>query len=110
MGRFIIVESPEEVVWLPNAKAKEKAKVAARLMPLTYNGIDSEGLHTLTGTVIFRNALFRTDIKIAPSEMNAPDHELGIKEHFTIGQIKLTNEELLFEDLNVPVDVESDDD
>ena len=37
--------------------------------------------------------------------MNAPDHELGIKEHFTIGQIKLTNEELLFEDLNVPVDV-----
>ena len=38
MGRFIIVESPEEVVWLPNAKAKEKAKVAARLMPLTYNG------------------------------------------------------------------------
>ncbi|MGC8493460.1 MAG: hypothetical protein ACP5SH_17175 [Syntrophobacteraceae bacterium] len=104
LGRFKIVEKPEDVVWLPKAKSKEKEKVNAKLMPLTYNGVDSGGLHTFTGTVLFRNALFRTDIKVAPEEMDAPDHELGGMEHFTIGQLKLTGEDLLFEDLHVPVD------
>src|ERR1700761_6582658 len=31
LGRFIIVEKPEEVVWLPNATDKEKAAVAEKL-------------------------------------------------------------------------------
>src|SRR5580692_9408353 len=39
LGRFIIVEKPEEVVWLANANDKEKAEVAQRLMPVTYKGI-----------------------------------------------------------------------
>jgi len=35
-------------------------------MPVTYKGVGDEGLITLTATVLFGNALFRTDIKLAP--------------------------------------------
>jgi hypothetical protein len=104
LGRFIIVEKPEEVTWLSNATDKEKADVASRLMPVTYKGIGRDNLITLTATVVFKNALFKTDIKVAPFEMDVFDPELNAPEHFTIGQMKLTNEDLLLEDLNVPVD------
>jgi hypothetical protein len=103
MGRFIIVERPEEVVWLPSAKNQEKADVAARLLPVTYKGIGRDNLFTLTATVVFKNALFKTDIKVAPYEMDVFDPESGAPEHFSIGQMKLTNEDLLLEELNVPV-------
>jgi len=36
--------------------------------------------------------------------MDLLDANLGTLEHFTIGQMELTNEELLLEDLSVPVD------
>jgi hypothetical protein len=104
LGRFIIVEKPEEVTWLANANDKEKADVAARLQPVTYKGIGRDNLFTLTASVVFKNALFKTDIKIAPYEMDVFDAELGQPEHFTIGQMKLTNEDLLLEELNVPID------
>src|SRR5580704_39922 len=104
LGRFIIVEKPDEVVWLSNANTKEKADVAERLIPVTYKGIGRDNLFTLTATVVFKNALFKTDIKIAPYEMDVFDPELGAPEHFTIGQMKLTNEDLLLEELNVPID------
>jgi hypothetical protein len=104
LGRFIIVEKPDEVVWLSNANTKEKADVAEKLIPVTYKGIGRDNLFTLTATVVFKNALFRTDIKIAPYEMDVFDPELGAPEHFTIGQMKLTNEDLLLEELNVPID------
>lgn len=102
LGRFIIVEKPEDVHWLDNATDKEKADLAERLMPVTYKGIGRDNLFTLTATVIFKNALFRTDIKVAPYEMDVFDADIGAPEHFTIGQMKLTNEELLLEELNVP--------
>ena len=103
LGRFLIIEQPDEVVWLRNANTKEKADVAEHLIPVTYNGIDPDNLFALTATVIFKNALFRTDIKIAPYEMDVFDPELGTFEHFTIGQMKLTNEDLLLEELNVHI-------
>jgi hypothetical protein len=104
LGRFVIVEKPEEVQWLDKATPEEKQKVNDLLLPVTYKGIGRDNLFTLTGTVVFKNALFRTDIKVAPMEMDAYDTELEENEHFTIGQMKLTNEELLLEDLNIPVD------
>lgn len=104
LGRFIIVEKPEEVNWMAAATDEEKKKVNEKLLPVTYKGIGRDNLFTLTGTVVFKNALFRTDIKVAPMEMDAYDGELEENEHFTIGQMKLTNEELLLEDLNIPID------
>jgi hypothetical protein len=104
LGRFIIVESPDDMVWLPNVTEKEKADVAATLRPATYRGLDADQRFTVTCTVVFKNALFRTDIKVASREMDLLDANLGTLEHFTIGQMELTNEELLLEDLSVPVD------
>ncbi len=104
LGRFIIVEKPEDVVWLDSATDEEKAKVAEHLKPVAYKGIGRDNLFTLTAIVVFKNALFKTDIKVAPYEMDVFDADAGVPEHFTIGQMKLTNEELLLEDLNVPVD------
>jgi hypothetical protein len=104
LGRFIIVEKPEEVTWHRIAKPEEKAKLNEKLMPVTYKGITKDNLYTLTASVVFKNALFRTDIKIAPMEMDVYDDETGENEHFTIGQLKLTNEELLLEDLTMPID------
>jgi len=104
LGRFIIVEKPEDVCWLDTATAEEKAKVNDRLMPIKYQGIGRDNLFTLVSTVVFKNALFKTDIKVAPYEMEAYDAEAGVNEPFTIGQMKLTNEELLLEELNIPVD------
>lgn len=104
LGRFIIVEKPEEVRWLDEATDEEKAKVNDLLMPVKYKGIGRDNLFTLTATVIFKNALFKTDIKVAPYDLEVFDKEAGAQEQFTIGQMKLTNEDLLLEDLNVPVD------
>jgi hypothetical protein len=104
LGRFIIVEKPDEVTWLPNANAQEKQSVNAQLMTVAYKGVGRDNLYTLTSTVVFKNALFRTDIKIAPYEMDVFDPETNAPEHFTIGQMKLTNEDLLLEELNVPID------
>jgi len=104
LGRFIIVEDPADLRWLETATDKEKADVAGHLMKVKYKGIGRDNLFTLTATVVFKNALFRTDIKVAPYEMDVFDPEIGAPEHFTIGQMKLTNEELLLEELNMPVD------
>lgn len=104
LGRFIIVEKPEEVRWLDNATDEEKEKVNGALKAVKYQGIGRDNLFTLSSTVVFKNALFKTDIKVAPYELEVFDKEAGVPEQFTIGQMKLTNEELLFEELNMPVD------
>jgi len=104
LGRFIIVEKPEDVQWLPEATEADKVALNAALMPVTYKGVGRDNLFTLTCTVVFKNALFRTDIKVAPYELDVYDPDLGAPEHFTIGQMKLTNEELLVENQKLPID------
>jgi hypothetical protein len=87
LGRFIIVEKPDDVAWLDNANAEEVQKVNDRLMPVTYKGIGRDNRYLLTASVIFKNALFKTNIRVAPD-----------------GLMELTDEDLLIEDLNVPID------
>lgn len=101
LGRFNIAEQPEDVAWLPEATDKDKQTVNELLMPVTYIGLDDQGLHTLKATVLFRNALFRTEIKIAPQPMEVLDPDTNEKEQFSLGQMQLANEELLLEDLPV---------
>jgi hypothetical protein len=87
LGRFIIVEKPDDVAWLDSASEEEMQKVNDRLQPLTYKGIGRDNRYLLTATVVFKNALFKTNIRVAPD-----------------GLMELTDEELLLEDLNVPID------
>lgn len=101
LGSFSIVERIDDIAWQPTATDRDKACIAEKLMPATYQGVGPDQLLTVSATVVFRNALFRTDIKVAPRAMEVIDPDLGIPEYFTIGQLKLTNEELLAEDLSV---------
>jgi hypothetical protein len=87
LGRFIIVEKPDDVAWLDNATPEEMQKVNDRLQPLAYKGIGRDNRYLLAATVVFKNALFKTNIRVAPD-----------------GLMELTDEELVLEDLNVPID------
>ncbi len=87
LGRFILVEKPDDVVWLDNVNEEEMQKVKDRLMPVSYKGIGRDNRYLLTASVIFKNALFKTNIRVASD-----------------GLMELTEEELLIENLNVPID------
>jgi hypothetical protein len=103
LGNFNIVEKLEDIVWLPQATDEERVNVNSHLTKISYNGIGNDKLITLTATVIFKKALFKTYIKIAPIEMDVLDPENDVLEHYTIGQMILVNEKLLLEDLNIQV-------
>jgi len=101
LGCFLIVEKPQDLDWLPEAPKAQRDAVNTLLSPVVNQGLGEDNLYTLTATVIFKNALFRTDIKIAPFDMDVEDPEMHVTEHFTPGQMKLCNEQLLLEDLSV---------
>ncbi|WP_310601177.1 hypothetical protein [Desulfobulbus sp.] len=103
LGRFNTVERPEDVAWQPTATEKDKQTVNGLLMPVSYIGIDEQGLHTLKATVIFHDSLFRTEVKIAPQSMEVLDPETNEKEQLFLGQMQLVNEEVLLEELPVMV-------
>ncbi|WP_027360444.1 hypothetical protein [Desulforegula conservatrix] len=103
-GRFIFVEKEEDMPWTEEADTIQKEMVARELMPIDIKDIGADGFITATATLLFKNALFRTDIKIAPSRMIVNDEESGLTETFGLGQVMLVNENLLIEDLDVFVD------
>lgn len=83
-GHFIIIERPEEVPWLPRATEADKAKVNAEIHPLICRGIGDDGRYALDAKVLFKDALFKTTIRVARD-----------------GTIELTEEEPIFEGLPV---------
>jgi len=103
LGRFIIVEHVDQITWRPDASDDIKADVSARLIPVTYRGIGPEGAHVLVATVTFRDALFRTSIKIFPRAVELTDSDTGITETTSMGQMLLSDEILLFENLPILV-------
>ena len=104
LGRFIIVEKPSEVRWLPEAGQEEKDAAKEHIIPLTYKGIARDNFMTLRASVVFKNAIFHTDVKIALFNTESVNSETREAEHFSIGQMKLVNEDLLIEDIKVVVD------
>ncbi len=87
-GRFVIAEDTQDVAFLASASDTERQAVARQLQPLNYKGIGRDSRFGLEGTVLFKNALFKTNIRVAPD-----------------GMVELTDEQLLMEDLNVQQDV-----
>ena len=109
LGTFFPVEHPDEIDWLPDASEEEKAHANSLLQPITYQGLDTDGLHTLTATVVFKNALFKTDIKISGEPKEIFDKDLQQMVSLSLGQVKLENEEVLMEGLHVIVPSFSND-
>lgn len=104
LGAFNIVEKVADVAWLPEASTASKAAVELLLMPVTSHGLEANNLFRLTATVLFKTALFKTDILIAPFGMHVYNEEAGAEEWFTMGQMALANEDLLLDELPVHSD------
>lgn len=99
LGYFVIVETLDDIPWADTASPDDKADIAACLIPLTLLGKDAQACLCLTGTVLFRNALFRTNIAIATRAITRLiDHE---PVELARAQIALENETLLREDLPI---------
>lgn len=99
---FDIVETLDDIAWHETASTLTKENIATQLMPLTYFGLDKSGFFRLTGTVLFRDALFRTDILAAARHtIGPPEEDADEQSPFETGMTALTNEILLAEDLPV---------
>lgn len=105
-GYFVIAEGEDDVQWLPEATDEQKQSVCAKLKPVVNLGLTEDNFYTLVGTVLFKDALFQTEIKIAPFPFTSTDPETGADMQFSTGQIALWNEELLQEDLPIEYDSE----
>jgi hypothetical protein len=96
LGRFIILENEqdleERIPWRRDIDNAEAAKSAAKenirqfLAPLTRKSFNASGGAIYRACILFKNALFHSDVVLDPS-----------------GTIELTNEDLKLEDLPVNV-------
>lgn len=123
LGRFIIVESKDELraLWDRPLSSKEENDWFAKIDNAVKDAGDREGytmlykpysaelkhFYQLDAIVVFKNALFRTDIVIAPYEVTHAFKDEGGQDQppdtFSIGQLQLRNEDLLLEDLPVTI-------
>ena len=103
LGRFQIVENPNEIRWTDAADEKMRDDVASRLLKLRVVKRAADHIR-LRGTVIFKNALLGTDILVTTCEMDFMDSETGLSQHLNVAQLKLVNEKLLLENLEIEID------
>lgn len=87
-GRFLIVNSVEDIPWREDPPPAAREALGQMILPLELKKSDVKTTYVMTGSMIFKDALFRTDVKV---EQN--------------GQVTLFNEELLVEDIPVIDDV-----
>ena len=102
LGRFILVESQDEIPWTPYAPEATRATVLPTLRPV---GILSrqDKKAVLSATVVFKNALFSTKIGVA-IENGATAGTDQMTDAEGVGTLALFDEELLIEDLPIRID------
>jgi len=83
LGRFRLIERASQIPWLPEAPEADRERAGARVTPMVRLA-DEGGRAVVRATVIFKNALFRTLVRVQPN-----------------GILELTDEELLEEDLPI---------
>jgi hypothetical protein len=117
-GRFIFISSLDEMPWRPGiaASEREQAKEHARAalakageefkdtndLSLKYIGHEANDFYKLRGIVVFKHALFQTDVLIAPYPVNRHGEEGPSR--ITTGQVELFNGFLLDENFPVSID------
>lgn len=99
----MITEPLDRIAWTEAATEDDRKKTIDRLRYLKIKDRLDDRVR-LRATVIFRNALFETDILVATLETDVLDPDSGMLEHMTIGQTKLMNEDLLLEDQPIELD------
>jgi len=99
-GFFHIVDRAEDILWQPDASAVDKARIASLLRPLTYLGLDRSGLHCLSASVVFKNALATTNIRVAGATAQVADGAKGMR-RTQVGDVSMDGEHFMAEDLPV---------
>lgn len=83
-GRFIITENVDDIAWKEDPPPSARKAIGQMLVPVTLEKTDSEGNFILMATMVFKDNLFKSKIKIDPK-----------------GFASLSDEELLVEDIPI---------
>ncbi len=83
-GRFMIVENVDEIDWKEEPSPAGKKALSKMIRPLTLKPKTFDDEYYLTASIVFKDSLFETDIKVTAD-----------------GQASLSNQELLVEDIPV---------
>jgi len=87
-GRFIICENVDDIAWKEDPPPSARKAIGQMLVPVTLKETDHEGSFILEATMVFKDSLFKSQVKIGPT-----------------GLVSLSDEELLVEDMPVLDDV-----
>jgi hypothetical protein len=91
LGRFILADGKPYIPWSSLTGEADKLRVTSRIEPMRIKRRARRKI-TLAGSVVFKNALFLTDI------------ELALDDKQRRGELALKNERLLLEDLPIQID------
>lgn len=83
-GRFIIIESVDDIAWKEDPPPSARKAIGQMLTPIILENVDKDGSYQLSATMIFKDSLFKSKIKIDSK-----------------GFVSLSDEELLVEDMPV---------
>jgi SpoVK/Ycf46/Vps4 family AAA+-type ATPase len=75
-GRFRVIETIEDVPWLPTASEATKSALAEKVGPVVCTGKTSDGNYMLKVQMLYAGTLFKTSLEVAPNGMvNMSDDE-----------------------------------
>lgn len=83
-GRFLLAENVDDINWKEDPPPAARKAIGKMLIPVTLNNVQDDGIYKMSACMVFKDSLFKSDIKVTPG-----------------GQVSLENEELLVEDLPV---------
>lgn len=84
-GRFIIVESVDDISWREEPPPAARKSISKLIQPIAFHSSDkNDGSYYLQAQMMFRDSLFQADISVQPD-----------------GLVQLSNEVLLIEDMPV---------
>ena len=63
-GRFIIVETPEEIIWQAAPPEKAKEALAKMIVGLDVNDVADNGTMTMLSFMVFKDSLFKANVQI----------------------------------------------
>ena len=83
-GRFIITEGVDDINWKEDPPPTARKAIGQMLKPVTLDHVDDNGHYHLMATMVFKDSLFSSNVKVDPN-----------------GFVSLSDEELLVEDIPV---------
>jgi len=83
-GRFVITESVDDINWKEDPPPSARKAIGKMLLPIVVDHTDNAGDYILKATMVFKDSLFKSNIKVEPN-----------------GFVSLNDEELLVEDMPI---------